>query len=211
MTETDNFPDNRSEAAIPKVEKVTMGQYQPLPPQEAIAVKDTSKTGECRLVVEPSPTCKQQIRCQPNTQQPPQSSISKRHHLAKTVVSPARQSAAARHSTGVNLHNRTSQAPSYPLDKQHMHFTQYQNRQPHQQPNQSSSHRPLSRKQQQRSTSQTILLCPTPPSQRRCSTQQPQRACIDWSSSRRQPASNKYGVSQTRNSPLKAASPKGIT
>ena len=170
MTETDNFPDNRSEAAIPKVEKVTMGQYQPLPP---------TATGVYRLVVEPSPTCKQQIRCQPNTQQPPQSSISKRHHLTITVVSPARHSAAARHSTGVILHNRTSQAPSYPLDKQHMHFTQYQNRQPHQQPDQSRSHRPLSHKQQQRSTSQTILHSPTPPSQRRCSTQQPQRVSFD--------------------------------
>ena len=132
-----------------------------------------------------------------NTQQPPQSSISKRHHRAITVVSPARQSAAARHSTGVILHNRTSQAPSYPLDKQHMHFTQYQNRQPHQQPNQSSSHRPLSHEQQQRSTSQTILLCPTPPSQRRCSTQQPPRACFDMYVSRRQAAHNKHRVSRS--------------
>ena len=168
----------------------------------------------------PSPTCTQQTQSQPINvspltlearSSPLKAASPKGHHLAIAVRSPARHSSAARHRTGVRLQNHTSQAPSSPPDKPHMHFTQCQNPQPHQQPNQSSSNRPLSHKQQQRSTSQTILHSPTPPSQRRCSTQQPQRACIDWLSSRLQPASNKYGVSQTRNSPLKAASPKGIT
>ncbi len=53
-------------------------------------------------------------------------SISKRHHLAITIPSPARHSAAARQRTGVRLQNRTLQVPSSPPNKPQIRFTQHQ-------------------------------------------------------------------------------------
>jgi hypothetical protein len=129
-----------------------------------------------------------------NKQQPPQSSFSKKHHhLAVIIVSPARHSAAARHRARMSLQNRTSQANLSPPDKPHIA-----------KPKTASATQSikfaspaLTHKQQQRSTSKTILHSPIQPSQRRCSTQQPPRACFAGSRSRRQPAHNKHRVSRS--------------
>jgi hypothetical protein len=177
VTDTDDLPESRSEAAIRNVDRTMLKHC--LLPQIINAPDETTHTGVFLCVVEPSPTCtSENKRRQPETRLPPPKQQLP-HNETKTYkaspglrcsfpsTTPRRCCSAHRNDTANNVSRSHDSVPTPPT---------------------------INRKQ--------FVLRPKQSSQHRCSSLEQTRACLDRSWYRRQAAGMKTNaVSPKRASP----------